>query len=67
MESPVVKPLPLFVTWQHVHKLTKQCETNCRQELNRFCTKYGVDRLNIYQLCEEYRLTREQLQFHLSQ
>ncbi|MGI4022526.1 MAG: hypothetical protein ACRYFA_13555 [Janthinobacterium lividum] len=67
MESSSTKPLPLFITWQHLHKLTQQCETNCRHELNRYCTKYGVSRLNIYQLCEEYHLTREQLQFHLSQ
>ncbi|WP_299289690.1 hypothetical protein [uncultured Mucilaginibacter sp.] len=46
--------------------LTQQCETTCRLELSRYCSKYGVERLNVYQLCEEYRLTREQLYFHLS-
>ncbi|MVN22380.1 hypothetical protein [Mucilaginibacter arboris] len=65
--QPAVKKSPLlFVTWQHLHILTQQCETTCRLELSRYCSKYGVERLHIYQLCEEYHLTREQLYFHLN-
>ncbi|WP_299285997.1 hypothetical protein [uncultured Mucilaginibacter sp.] len=46
--------------------LTQRCETTYRLELSHYCSKYGVEHLNVYQLCQEYHLTREQLYFHLS-
>ncbi|RYE16675.1 MAG: hypothetical protein EOP42_33545 [Sphingobacteriaceae bacterium] len=67
MQSSNLKALPLFVNWQLLQKLTQQGETTCRQQLNRFCAKYEVERLTIFQLCGEFKLTREQLQLHLSQ
>ena len=66
--QPAIKKAPLlFVTWQHLHMLTKQSETTCRLELSRYCTKYNKERITIYHLCEEFGLTREQLYFHLEQ
>ena len=66
METAVKKPRLLFISWQHLHILTQQCETTCRLELARYCTKYAVDRLTVYHLCKEYHLTLEQLYFHLN-
>ena len=66
MQTAVKKAPLLFVSWQHLHILTKQSETSCRLELLRYCTKYGVERVTIYHLCEEFGLSREQLYYHLN-
>ena len=66
MQHATKKTNLLFITWQHLHLLTQQSETTCRQNLKNYCQKYGVQRLNIYHLCQEFNLTREQLYFHLN-
>lgn len=67
MQSSTPKALPLFVSWQLLQKLTQQGETTCRQQLSRYCAKYEVAKLTIYQLCQEFKLTPEQLKTHLNQ
>ena len=66
MQSVIKKSPLLFVTWQHLHILTQQCETTCRLELSRYCAKYNKERVTIYHLCEEFGLTRDELYFHLN-
>ncbi len=66
MQSSSLK-IPLFVNWQLLQKLTQQCETTCRHELSKYCAKYEVSRLTIFQLCAEFKLTREQLHLYLNQ